>query len=703
MTVEYARSNVDVRNDANITGSPAVLITGNNVTLRNAGYLDGNATTTIVQLAGSGITFINETSGNVGSDLFRSTVVGSDYADTIINDGHIRGRVELGGGDDVYIERSSSAEASFGDGNDRFDFIADEKYVDMYNLSLRLNGGAGTDTLNLSGFGLKLSPLVRDFEVLNVSSTLAYLNSMSGFTTVNLAPGGFYEFAYSTNPNVDLDLRASLSLRGTSSLRSITGSDGQEELRLAGNVRIGSDVQMGAGTDFVTVTYGLEAGAPQFGGVVDGGFGPDQLAFVNDRQTPLSIDLTQFRGFESIDIRSDANGNVLRGTSDASKLYLSANTLFSLDLNAIRLDVAAFSGDLRIGKGAVLGAVTGPGGHSNLPSPTNLSVTNDGRVLGDIRLGNGDDHYSASGIVGGTVFAFAGNDTMYGAAVSDRLNAGDGDDWIGTRGGNDVIDGGEGNDTLELAGTQSAYRLLQTGGRVVLVGAGEGIEVASIEQVRFGVGATRTMADVVASTASFDGLDYIASYADLRQAFGTDAVRGVEHFAAFGFGEGRSVTFSALAYVASHGDLRTALGADANAAARHYIDYGAREGRKVTFDALSYVASHSDLRAAFGADANAAARHYINYGANEGRGITFSASAYLAIHSDLRAVFGTDEIAAARHYIEWGAAEGRSPGSVQGSYIASDDHSLWTALSSEPLSTSADLFRYPQTDFDPLM
>jgi hypothetical protein len=53
---------------------------------------------------------------------------------------------------------------------------------------------------------------------------------------------------------------------------------------------------------------------------------------------------------------------------------------------------------------------------------------------------------------------------------------------------------------------------------------------------------------------AFNGLEYIASYADLRAAFGANKAAGEAHYSASGIREGRSVTFDALDYIASYGD-----------------------------------------------------------------------------------------------------------------------------------------------------
>lgn len=658
MTVEYSQSNMDVRNDADLTGDPAILVTGDNVTLCNGGYLKGEDFGTIVRLTGARTTFVNEAAGNVGSDFFRSTIIGSDHAETIINDGHIRGRVELGGGNDVYIERHSSAEVYFGDGDDRFDFVAGDDYITMYNLSLRLYGGTGIDTLNLSGTGLKLSPIVHDFEVLNVSSALAYLNSFSGFQTINLASGGFYELAYSRNPDVDLQLRSTLALRGRSSLHSITGSDGQEELRVSGNVRIGTAISMGGGDDFVTIVHASDPGVPEFGGIVDGGVGRDTLTFSNDRSAALAIDLTGFRGFEDVRLQSNTSAVTIRGTSDAATLSPGVSVSLMLSLQAAQLDVTAYSGSIELVAGSVVRSITGPGGHSSTPSDERLQVINAGQILGDVRLSNGDDRYDGTGSIGGTLYGFAGNDMLSGGRGFNRFDGGLGDDVIRGGGGHDVVDGGEGVDTLVLEGAQASYQTVMVGDRVVLLRGPDVVQATGIEKVRFGDGAVQSWSDAITTTAGFDGLSYIASYSDLRLALGPDAGRGLAHFVAAGFGEGRGVTFDPLAYTASYSDLRTAFGTDTTAAARHFILYGADEGRSVTFDPFAYLASYADLRAAYGSDTTAAARHYILWGTGEGRGTTFDAFGYLASNPGVLQALGADTAAAAAHYVTTGAAQG---------------------------------------------
>ena len=48
-----------------------------------------------------------------------------------------------------------------------------------------------------------------------------------------------------------------------------------------------------------------------------------------------------------------------------------------------------------------------------------------------------------------------------------------------------------------------------------------------------------------------NSLSYIASYADLCEAFGVNVDAGYQHYVAFGQSEGRTITFDGLAYIAS--------------------------------------------------------------------------------------------------------------------------------------------------------
>ena len=75
---------------------------------------------------------------------------------------------------------------------------------------------------------------------------------------------------------------------------------------------------------------------------------------------------------------------------------------------------------------------------------------------------------------------------------------------------------------------------------------------------------------------------YSKKYIDLRNAFGTDALKLFTHFCTYGMKEGRQAisTFNVIKYQSYYKDLRDAFGSDLPAYYRHYIIYGKKENRK---------------------------------------------------------------------------------------------------------------------------
>lgn len=214
---------------------------------------------------------------------------------------------------------------------------------------------------------------------------------------------------------------------------------------------------------------------------------------------------------------------------------------------------------------------------------------------------------------------------------------------------------------------------LHVGAAAALVGCGGGVDDAAAPaaqaQQAAGQGQASALADNTRKTAlaaapatlnDSEALRYIASYADLRAAFGTDIVAAKAHWVNFGRAEGRSLAFEAERYVASYADLIRAFGTDVDAAMRHYINFGAREGRTASFDALRYTATYPDLVRAFGSDTAAASLHYIRYGFNEGRTPQFDSLRYVASYLDLIAVYAKSIAGAVAHYVSYGLNEGRT-------------------------------------------
>lgn len=265
-------------------------------------------------------------------------------------------------------------------------------------------------------------------------------------------------------------------------------------------------------------------------------------------------------------------------------------------------------------------------------------------------------------------YTLAGNDTVIGSDLDDRIfsgpgndvvEAGAGDDEIDAGHGYEIIDGGDGYDSLILSRDSEEYSIFQLGDMYVLQSGVEHLKITNVESFYFADGVDLKSKELVSTITAFDGLGYLASYADLFTAFGTDGSAGTAHFAAYGFSEGRGVTFNGLDYIASYQDLRNAFGTDADAGARHFIQWGFSEHRGTTFEGWTYLASYADLMTAFGADESAATRHYIEWGAKEGRTASFDAAAYARDNPDVVAAIGNDPQALARYYVMYEYTDGR--------------------------------------------
>lgn len=278
----------------------------------------------------------------------------------------------------------------------------------------------------------------------------------------------------------------------------------------------------------------------------------------------------------------------------------------------------------------------------------------------DFFTGGAGDDAAAGGAGADTLLGDAGNDRLDGGAGADMLQGGDGDDRLTPGLGRDWIDGGAGEDTLVLSGALGDYTPVRAGdGWALNVAAGTD-RVRNVERVEIG-GQTLAWSDF--TTQAFDGLRYIAGYADLIAALGPNAEAGRAHFAALGMAEGRDpIRFDAYAYAASNPDLARAFGTDAAAIQRHYISVGAGEGRSLTgFDPLVYAALNPDLARALGDDGDALTQHYLVFGANEGRTTAgFDPLIYAASNPQLIDTVGLDPQQLTRHFVTAGRDEGLS-------------------------------------------
>ncbi|SJZ85141.1 beta strand repeat-containing protein [Consotaella salsifontis] len=126
----------------------------------------------------------------------------------------------------------------------------------------------------------------------------------------------------------------------------------------------------------------------------------------------------------------------------------------------------------------------------------------------------------------------------------------------------------------------------------------------------------------------FDVDQYLENYSDLQSVFGADEGAATAHYINAGYLEHR-LAEDPLDYIASYGDLIQAFGSGneeqiIQAGLVHYQSGGYAEGREASFDVDSYLANYDDLRAAFademgGYNEEAALLHFIHTGYAEGR------------------------------------------------------------------------------------
>ena len=263
-------------------------------------------------------------------------------------------------------------------------------------------------------------------------------------------------------------------------------------------------------------------------------------------------------------------------------------------------------------------------GHDTIAADTtNTVVYVDGRGGDDTIHGGSFGDMLTGGTGNDTLHGNGGNDLLVGGADNDTLYGGDGEDVLLGGVGRDRIEGGNGFDTATFTCAAAGYTRVGYNGHIYVRAAnGDVDDVTGVEFLRFD---DQTIdPNSVPQAPAINPLEYIASYSDLIASFGpyqNRAELGHHHYVSNGIAEGRSVSFDGLAYLASHADLINAYRNDATdtRGAIHFITNGHAEGRGIVFKPASYLALHPDLQAAFGNDLDAAARHYIQTGYFEGR------------------------------------------------------------------------------------
>jgi len=290
--------------------------------------------------------------------------------------------------------------------------------------------------------------------------------------------------------------------------------------------------------------------------------------------------------------------------------YRDLRAAFGADTHAATLHYVVFgshegrttiaSGNDTLGGSASADILNGYGGNDTLNGGDGADWLYGGEGNDTLNGDVGDDNLH--GQAGNDVLSGgAGADIVSGGDGNDTLSGGDGDDVMQGDGGNDTLDGGAGIDTARFGGGSSDYFLVTYGTSVVVIPHTEnarlldGVDTLNnIERLSFaGDGTTRS---ATGADNKVFGLEYIASYADLIAAFGTNAEAGITHYIQNGLHEGRTASFDAGFYLAKYGDLRAAFSTDTHAATLHYIVSGSHEGRS------TYTSGNDMIGGSAGAD-----------------------------------------------------------------------------------------------------
>jgi Ca2+-binding RTX toxin-like protein len=473
---------------------------------------DGNvANTGLIEAGRYGVVFsIGETSlVNSGTIAAQNAVIGSVEHDTIVNDGHIDGDVDLNDGDDLYDGRKGTVTgvvalnvgndtAYGGSGEETLDGGIGDDLLDGQGGDDSLVGGLGQDILNGGqGADRMEGNDGDDVYVVDSESDVVVEQADEGEDSVFASVG--YTLAAQVEKLV-LTGSADLVGNGNDLANTITGNAGNNRLDggagadtlegLAGDdtyfVDDAGDIvteRAGEGADTVraTVSYALGtevenlilAGASDIDGTgndlantiagnggnnrIDGGAGADVLAGGAGDDTYVvehAGDLVTERAGEGADL-------IQSSISYALGAHLENLTLTgSGDMTAIGNDLAntivGSSGNNLIDGGAGADVMAGAGGDDTYV----VDDAGDGVIEA---AGQGVDtvrssvSYALAADVENLVLSGMGDIDGAGNGLSNAITGNSGANRVQGGAGHDVLDGGAGQDTAIFSGTRSDY------------------------------------------------------------------------------------------------------------------------------------------------------------------------------------------------------------------------------------------------------
>ena len=446
------------------TGAPAVRIAAYNIWFTNFDYSVITAATkqdsAIVISADRAIIFNNENavirsaSGTFDAET-APTILGSSFDDGIANSGLILGIVDLGAGDDTYIDdsRSTSSQLPWVKGGAGNDFYGVRTKIGMVR-SAHFDGGSGTDTLYISGEGGNTSSFILTSVENVVIASYGIVENINGVDSIVLdlryeTSAAFLRFSNSPNADVSIlqinpQVMSTAAIYDSSAFRSFTGSDYGDSLYLGNDTVISGAIDLGAGDDVLGIQSSQFSNPvrQRLGSTISGGAGRDFLGFSIAGET---FDAGNVSGFEGMRFYNAGAGSPQTTVQNATgfnsvELFNGANA---------RLDTANLAGAkvtmtggsrLVIGAASIVGDITVQN-FDPAYAALAVDIIVEGRVLGTVQTSVGNDRVSAEG----SAFALIAS----GGAGDDVLTGGSGDDSLDGGFGNDTLIGGDGNDSLE--------------------------------------------------------------------------------------------------------------------------------------------------------------------------------------------------------------------------------------------------------------
>jgi hypothetical protein len=368
-------------------------------------------------------TILNE--GLIQGDNGEAIVIVGDFADTITNRGTIIGSIATDGGNDVLnLETGSS-------------------------ISGLIDGGAGTDTINLSGGGQDTLASFTNIEVVDLISGDWTLDS-DGVDTLSFEAGA-QTLRLAVSVLADGDFDGTINNFAAGDLIDLEG------IGLATSATLGpNNLLTIAGGSSGPITIQLDPNADYSGQVfrvTSDGHGGTNITVAVD-QAPVFTSAPAFSVAENhtvvgtvtaTDPEGDAFTFALAGGDDKDFFTIDAHTgeLHFISTPDFETPEDA-NGDNSY---SVEVSVTDQFGKSSTQT-ISVAVTDVAEPGQSFNGGNGND--TLTGTTGNDMMSGGnGDDSLNGNDGNDTMSGGNGDDTLQGGRGNDAIDGGNGNDTLD--------------------------------------------------------------------------------------------------------------------------------------------------------------------------------------------------------------------------------------------------------------